>query len=294
MNKRRELLYKDEFVSKAAELRAADVFHIVGNDSIFVPRENTSYINRNSCREWCNLDGEFTLMTPGEVARCELERYFPEVKMRARRSDFALLDIYGPMHYDGQLRQGVFTMFDLKGAYWQIYRYLTLDVRWPRGVGSLWLWDVANRLEGWKTARNTLVGVTRAHSITVYKGSKLQWQKFTNRWFNPHLWHTIMVVLHEIAAVALRLGCVYIATDSYIFDNDRAAGRFLNWTKEAGFDVHEYGRGEGTIRGWGSYSIDGVRGTARDTRTEHRLDNVDRHMEMETVKWLMKIRATSF
>lgn len=275
---------------KSVELRAMSVFHIVGNDSLFVPSLNTSFINFHSCREWVNLDGEIGPMTPGEAARCELERYFPDVRFRARKSDFRHLDIYAPMHYDGEERQGHFWMYDLCGAYWQIYRWLSLDVVWPRGIGVLWLWDVAERLADWKIARNTLVGVTRAHSITVYKKDRLQWQKFTNRWFNPHLWRTIMEVLHDVASVALRLGAVYIATDSYIFDRERSARRFVQWLDEAGMGYHDYGNGDGVIKGWGSYSIDGVKGTARELKSTHKIDNADKRRDLETIKWLMKIR----
>lgn len=291
MTKRRLLLYKDEFVTKQAELRASGIFHIVGSDSVFVPRENTSYINYNACREWPNLDGVVEMYTPGEVVRMELERYFPDVKFRARKSDFKHLDIYAPMHYDGSRRDGHFWMYDLKGAYWQFYRYLTLDVAWPRGIGNLWLWDVAERLANWKVARNTLVGVTRAHQISVYRDGSCHWQKFTNRWFNPHLWRTIMELLHETASVALRLGSVYIATDSYIFDNERKARRFVTWLDDNGLDYHNYGDGDGVISGWGAYSIDGVKGTARDARTTHKIDNVERAKGVETIRWYQKIKA---
>lgn len=271
MSTKRVYLLPDAFRVNRQTLIDSETYFIDGSDAIFCPMHNTRYIDQTSCDEWPDLDGEVMLMTPGEVARTELTRAFPEAKFRARKSDFKLLDISQPMYFTGHQYHGPMYYLDLVGAYASIYRWLTLDCCWPRGVGEMWLGPVAARLWYNKPARNSLVGLTRTHNLTGVKGKKSTNVHFINRFFNPALWHTVLQVLHDLASRALRYGCIYISTDCYIFRKERDYRKMADYLASLCFDTHRY-EGDGHIWGWGSYSLPGRKKQERHTDT--RLFNI--------------------
>lgn len=278
-------LLRDGLTQQMEHCQREEIYYIEGNDSIFVPAENTRYVDKTACREWPDLDGEMVLMTPGEAARTELKRYYPDVNFRARKSDFKLLDISPPILFSGRQYHGHLWYVDLAGAYASIYRNLTLDCCWPRGYGDLLLKPVAQRLWNWKVARNSVVGVTRGYQMTGVKGRSVKAVNFHNPFFNPALWHTIQRVLHGIAGLAIRNGAIYVSTDCYIFNNARGYSRVVNYLEGLDFNLHK-GDGDGDIRGWGSYSIEGVKGTARLQETNNHIDNIAD--DKETLKWYEK------
>lgn len=279
-------LYKDELEQKKAELRAAEVYYIFGEHSIFVPKLATTFVDRSSLMQWPDIYGEYQPMTPGQAARMELRRAFPYVRLRARKSDFTLLDIAPPMYFSGQ-RQGELWYFDLVSAYWQLYRKLWLDVAWPRGTGIFSLYNVARRLQDWKPARNSIVGISRSHSLTAMKNGKLVMVATYNPYFNPALWHTIQNVLHEIATYALYRGAIYIATDCYIFRNLPRALEFRRFLEDYHL-VYRLEQGDGHIRGWGSYKV-GSRATKRTIDTDRKINNIVKMKERTTLEWLKKV-----
>ena len=56
------------------------VFMMEGNGSFYVPKIRGKYMVDRIVREWPDLDGEVLPMTPGEAARTELKRAFPDLK----------------------------------------------------------------------------------------------------------------------------------------------------------------------------------------------------------------------
>lgn len=261
-----------------------ETYYLEGTDSIFVPSLNTRYVDQTRCEEWPDIDGVVRSMTAGEIARTELERAFPNTNLRARKSDFKLLDISQPMYYQGQYH-GPMYYVDLRGAYASIYRWLTLDVVWPRGMGEMPLAPVAARLWDNKRARNSLVGTTRNHEQLAIKGRKCWYVHFHNRYFNPALWHTVLTVLHDIAGIALKNGAIYVSTDCYIFKKSRPFVHFCDYLHDAlQFDLHVY-TGDGHIWGWGSYELPGRKKEHRETF--QRIAKVQKG-NGETVRWIQR------
>lgn len=251
-------VYQDSwlFQDTLDSIIADKVFCIAGGSSLYVPEENTKYINRSVCKDWRDGDGEMVLMTPGEAARTELNRDFgPRNYSFARKSQFPLLDTSPPMFFGGP-RVGHGTYFDLSGAYWQIYRWLSLDVLWPRGSGSTeyWLYDVAERLAHWKAARNSVVGLARSHTMTTYRGEVRKEQPFRNVFFAPMFWMTIQDVLHDLAATAMRHKAVYIATDGYIIPHKQVA-KFRTFLDSWDLEYTEMS-GNYDIRFFGGYHLE--------------------------------------
>lgn len=279
-------LMPDELEVICQAFQADNTYYILGTDSVFCPQLKTRYVDKTSTEEWPNLDGEVVLMTAGECARTELKRFYPDCNFRARKSDFKLLDIAPPMYFTGKQYHGPLYYYDLVGAYSSIYRWLTLDCCWPRGDGEMPLMRVADRLKGWKKARNSLVGVTRAYTMVGVKGQHQKEVRFHNPFFNAHLWRTIQAVLHDIASVALRRGAFYISTDCAMFPNRKGYQDTCALLEGTGFELHK-GEGEGDIRGWGSYSISGFRGTARTQVTDTPLNNIQ--ADERTLPWFKKL-----
>lgn len=278
-------LYKDELETIEKSLQTDEIYYIQGQNSIFVPELQTRYVDITCTREWPNLDGEVVLMTPGEAARTELKRHYPDLNMRYTKRSFPLLDINPPMFYRGQYYGELFYA-DICGAYHSIYRHLTIDCVWPRGIGEFPLRPVADRLAIWKVARNSLIGVTRSHLMTGVKGHYVKDVKFHNPYFNPALWRTVQAVLHDIATLAISNGAIYIATDGYIFRQARAYDRFTRVLEDIGFELHK-GSGDGSIQGWGNYNINGFKSTKRSNQSFGRLDNIN--SDGRSLKWLAKI-----
>lgn len=284
--KKTTYLLRDELNQFSDSLQKSETYYVLGTDSIYVPSLNTRFVDKTVCREWPDRDGVMVEMTPGEAARTELKRYYPDANMRARKSDFKLLDITPPMLFSGHQYHGHLWYIDLAGAYASIYRNLTLDCCWPRGSGTMPLRVVADRLWHWKVARNSVVGVTRAHTMTGVKGKYAKEVKFHNPFFNPALWRTIQAVLHGLAALAVRNSAIYVNTDCYIMTNARGYARVVEFLQGLDFNLH-LGDGDGSIRGWSSYSIDGVKGTTRQQITDTKINNlVD---DRETLQWYQKM-----
>lgn len=282
-------LYPDGMENSRKDFQDKGVYFIDSINSLFVPSLNTTYIDVNACQEWANLEGEVVLMTPGMAARTELKRYYPNVNLRARKSDFQLLDISPPAYWLGKpIYAKELYYYDLTAAYHQIYKHLTLDIAFPRGIGEYTLRPIADRLEQWKAARNSLVGITRGHTLTAVKGNKASIIKYHNPYFSPGLWGTIQHVLHDIAHHAVKLGCVYIGTDCYIFNTRRKSDYFREYLITFQMDYHAQS-GPGEVTGWGSYQIEGGRKTNRRAVTTTILNNIVGERSA-TLKWLLKIK----
>lgn len=257
-------------------LRARNVYFIAGLNSVTVPSRQEKWVDVDVARQWPNLDGEPELMCPGEAARTELRRAFPGLKRVGWfRQQMFLLDYRQPVFYSQpwQSEDGVY--IDLKSAYWNIYRRLWLDVAFPRGSGTLPLWGVAERLEKWKLARNSVVGMTVARQAVGIKGSRRIPFKTDNPFFTPHLWATVQEILHELAVFACGFGCQYIATDGYLFP-DRRGNLFAAFLDTLRLPYRRHAAPI-EVLGWGSYSVFGVRETVfykRGRRGGQPVDNL--------------------
>lgn len=255
------------------ELQNKEIYFIDGQSSIYVPSQKTKYLDIEQCKEWPDLDGVVSLVTPGEAARLELERNFDKPRMIIKRKHLNRLDITPPRYFMGKSYSGGdLHYFDLEGAYCQLYRVLTLDIVYPRGMGELELDPVGSILASWKTARNSVIGITRSKRITAVKGKKIIEQTFKNPFFNPDLWLTIQMLLHEIANYALQEGSIYVSTDCYIFRRQRNADNFRDFLTSNSLKYHYYGGG-GFVSGWSSYKV-GARATRRTNRTTSYVRNI--------------------
>lgn len=232
-------------------------FFVAGHSTLSVPSLEIKYLNDKSLRMWPNGDGEIDLITPGEAARFELIREFPDIKRVGWRGPMIkLFDKRVPMFYLGPATSSEMVYIDLKSAYWQIYRMLWLDVLYPRGLyGRYPMAGVADRLERWKAARNAVIGLIRSRDLVGFKGHKRIKMTTKNKFLSPCLWATVIDILHWIAEKAISEGAIYINTDGYLFHDQARADRFMLWLIERGliFSVRDWGPGE--VRGWNSYKV---------------------------------------
>lgn len=205
---------------------------IVGTGSVFIHKDKVKYLNAKHCRNWPNALGEIVPMTVGEIVRTEVSRAFPEKKPRRKyKGDDDLRNVSPPMIFVKPYK-GMGTHIDLVSAYWQIYKWLTLDMSYPRSVGQYHLGVVAEKLKSDKVARNTLIGMARGATVTCYRGFDPVQQLFPSVCYCPDLWHFVQMVLNEIALVAYSLGAIYVNTDGYFFPEGAKVGhfkRFLDW-----------------------------------------------------------------
>lgn len=248
----------EEFRNIRLLLQLRQTYFIAGHSSIFVPSRQEKYLMTHRrdgfevCKFWPDLEGKQVLMSPGECARVELARAFPKMKRVGwGRGHLHLFDWRWPMLFNGP-QVGTGCYIDLVGAYHQIYRRIWLDVAFPCGYGSLDLAVVAEKLAGWKAARNALVGITRSREVMGVKGFKTIALVTSNPYLSPHLWATIQAILNEVAFFAEALGAVYIATDGYIFPEISQANLFKERLYDWGFGFRST-IGEFDLRAWGSY-----------------------------------------
>lgn len=240
-------------------LQNRGIYFLAGIGSIFVPSRNEKYLvshnhkGKSIVMEWPDLDGEMLWMSPGEAARTELKREFPDIKKVGwKRGHTQLFDWRWPMVFNGAWR-GEGTYVDLVGAYCQIYRKLWLDTCFPRGHGKLELSPLAERLGKWKPARNSLLGIVRSRVSYGYRGGSSVRLRPTNNFLSPGLWATVQAVLNEVAWQAVKSGAVYVATDGYILPQSKRGWAFVQFLQDCGFQYREIA-GEFDIKGWGCYS----------------------------------------
>lgn len=246
-------------------LRDFNIWHIVGAQSISVPSLGAKIVLRSVCKPWLDLNGETVLMTPGEAARTELNRAFPDLKRVGWPGPMVkLFSRQVPLYFTGPVKRGELYYVDITGAYCQIYAGLWLDVCYPKGRGFFPLQNVATSLADWKQARNSVVGVCRSRSATGQKGSRVQRLATTNKFLSPGLWATVTDVLQSFASIAVQSGgCVYYNTDGAIFTDEHSFDFFTACLGAWGIAYHTE-RGPGEIRGWGNYEVGGKRAGRAD------------------------------
>lgn len=254
----RYLITTEQYRLLRRVLQQRNIWFLAGIGSISVPSRNEKYIishtpkGRSIVAEWPDLDGEMLWMSPGEAARTELKREFPTLRRVGwTREHTKLFDWRWPMAYLGRW-EGDGVYIDLKGAYHQIYRKLWLDTCFPRGRGQLPLRYIACRLEKWKQARNSLIGIVRSRKCYGFRGGKSIPLHPVNPFLSPGLWATVQAILNEIAWQAIKSGAIYVATDGYIMPLSQKQKSFARWLEDTGFVFREI-PGEFSIVGWGAY-----------------------------------------
>lgn len=241
-------------------LKQRQIYFMAGTQSIYIPARGEKYIishnqaGQSIVMEWPDLYGVMDWRTPGEVARLELEREFPDVrKVGWAKKSIALFDWRWPMVYFGSyIGEAVYT--DLVGAYHQIYTRLWLDCGFPRGRGTLALRGIGDRLAKWKLARNSLIGVIRSREGAAYRGGTRYKLQMGNRFLSPHLWATVQGVLNEVAYRANQTGAIYINTDGYIHPSRSKVRDFQEWLSNVGLSYRTLA-GDSEIKGWGNYRV---------------------------------------
>lgn len=235
-------------------MKAAGIYFVAGSSSVYVPSTRTKLIDAAVAREWPDGNGELVPMSPGEAARTEITRLYPNLrKVGWAPGHVKQFDWRPPLYCPGPVR-GRFVQYDLTSAYWQVYRWLWLNTPYPMGYGTLPLMDIALRLENWKQARNALIGVIRSRGAVAYKGPRRIDLKTSNNYLSPGLWATVQSVLHCIAVRAIEFGALYINTDGYIFNYGGDSG-FKNWLVDHQVNFRLVRQGMGEIVGWANYKV---------------------------------------
>jgi len=217
----RYVIPEKEFVDVYNRYKRHNFAMVVGASSFFVRKEGIKFVNRASCKQ---VNGEWLLA--GEYARQVIKKYVGED-----------IDIPHNIHLQGKLSpptmfigqySGIGVYLDLTGAYWQIYKRLWYDMTYPRGRGTIPLAPIAKELAWWKAARNAVVGISIARKIAVRIGDNLHLQYTSGELKNFAVWHTIQVILNNIAEfMHYKLGAFYVATDGYFLP-----AKSLNRAKE--------------------------------------------------------------
>lgn len=289
---RRSYLDLDQYMIRKRELVADNITFVEGTDSLFLVSSRHKYIRKDACTYWPNPDGELVLMTPGEVARLELKREFGDYKTFYKKEDFdrqkKLLDIPPPYFWDGiPIKDKPLYYLDIKAAYWQVYQWLTLDMVWPCGMGQRHFYPLAQRLAEFKLARNSVIGITRANRMTLWKSGEPVEHGFINHYYNPAIWQAVQSVMHEIAWTAKCHGACYIAVDGYIFTSPMDFGWFQAYLDDKGF-TYETQKGEGYILGWSAYKVGEKKTHGKSKGILPGPDTVQ--FKKGYVEWLLKIK----
>ncbi len=271
-----------------SHLKAERTYFIAGSHSIYVPLGRLRYIDKSVCKPWPDLEGQLRLHSPGEAARTELNREWPDLKRVGwPPGAISLLDWRSPMIYTGQ-QVGPMIYIDLTGAYSQIYSLLALDTSFPRGYyGRYPLRDVADRLKIWKSARNALIGIVRSTEAVAYRGEKRIRLKTKNKFLSPPLWATVQAILHWIASEAIKHGAVYVNVDGYIFPTGawEFVEDFLYFLSDNGILWSIRAQGEGEIVSWNNYRVGSTRTQAHKLNLKHKSRSFSNVIDNDEKQW---------
>lgn len=270
---------------------------IAGSASFYIPSRREKYVMLDNhkgipvARLWPTIDGEMVYMSPGEAARTELQRAFPNLqKVGWRRPETVLFEWRWPTYFIGERWQcDDATYVDLKGAYHQIYSRLWLDVKYPCGMGTMDLEPIAEALSEWKAARNSIIGQIRSMQGQIIKGKHRKNIRLENPYLSPHLWATVQAILNEIASCAIAWGAVYVATDGYILPSVYATG-FCDFLNEMGLN-YRLKQGEADIKAWACYKVGDKTTVAYRDRPDmkggkiYNINLTDDSQPMKLLKW---------
>ena len=252
---RNRMVIKHEvFKQIRGALVQGEVYFISGNHTITVPSVNTKFVIHEVTTKYEHSVYGQGYFAPGEIAYDVLNVNFPELSKVGWRGKgtFKLLEWTWPRYLARPFVAQESVYIDLKAAYWQIYRWLSLDTHWPRGIGNLNLWHVAEKLEKYKKARNSVIGICASKSVLAYKGKRPIKIPTNAKFLSPGLWATVQAILHEIAISAVKCGALYIATDCYIFPPGSNVVAFEMFLRRYGLNYRIEVQ-EVHVKGWTAY-----------------------------------------
>lgn len=271
-------------------LREENKTFVEGQDSLYCLNSKIKYILKDNCTMWENLKGERFLMTPGEVARVELERAFGRSIDLPWPRRIGLLDVKPPRYWDKEVYEDCPLFYtDLNSAYWQCWRFLTLDCVWPRGMGNADMLQLGERLKHYKPGRNAISGITMAHETRMFNKGEYHQHPFYNPWFNPAIWAHLQAFVHEVAVKAIACGSIYIATDGYFFKRYQDWDKFNDWLEDNEL-AYKTAEGKGYLTAWGSYKVGDKQTKRKHYKSVIDHTNIVPHTGM--VKWMTKRRRT--
>jgi len=215
MATRRIAVAQGDYMVLYNRLKQDNYTMFLGNASFYIPALKTKYINKNGARFVC---GEW--VTSGEYASRELKRQFPtgtrnwSYELRGKLSP--------PLMFSGTGSFRNVAYLDIRHAYAQIYRRLTLDIAYPRGNGTLPLRTVYDNLKFWKAARNAVVGNSISMGMDILKDGFIVRITKPSPFLNFALWHHIQVILNNVAEFAVNYcKAFYVFTDGYFLPMSR-------------------------------------------------------------------------
>jgi len=277
-----------ELADVMSHLKAEKTYFIAGTHSIYVPKGRVRYIDKSVCKPWLGLDGQYRLHSPGEAARTELIREWPDLKRVGWPGGaIKLLNWRSPMFYSGP-HVGPMIYIDLVGAYSQIYEKLFLDTSFPRGYYGQWaLGAVADRLKVWKSARNALIGIARSTEAVAYRGTARIRLKTKNRFLSPGLWATVQAILHWIADEAIKNGAIYANVDGYILPTVawEFVENFLFFLSDHDILWSIRDQGPGEIVTWNNYRVGSTRTQAYKLNLTHKSRSFTNVTNCDGEKW---------
>ncbi len=226
-----------------------------GLSSFYVMEEKEKYTNKQCCKYWKSPGGEENWTLPGNAARQTLQ-FFNNPVGRISNAQFNLR-LSAPMLYIGKYINRDLVYFDIVSCYYQIYRKLWTDTKWPKGQGKDSLLNSANYLEDWKQARNAVPGLMYSRSFKVLTPNNDFIRYSKNPYFNPALWVTINHFLHELSNIAISCNVCYVATDGFVFPVNADWKKFESVIIDIGLEYRKI-TGSGNIFNWMAYNIEGI------------------------------------
>lgn len=242
-------LERSQYVFFRQWLRSTQITWRDVTDSAIVPQWGEA-ICRKDCLDESNK-------TPGERAFSILKMVYPNVDLRWRKEEIALLDFRPPKLFQGEFWGELYAL-DIRAAYQQIYSRLFLHADFPRKRLKYPLVEVAERLAGDKEGRNAIAGIARSTRNKWVQGERVWYVKKQNRYLSPVLWAHLMLILNEIAQIAITNGAIYINTDGYAFRTAHERDSLASKLNYIGLDFTTC-EGEGKIIGISALHIPGAK-----------------------------------
>ncbi len=143
-----------------------------------------------------------------------------------QQQDLGLLAVSPPVLIPEELLAGG-VWVDLRRAYFEIYRPLTLDLQLSPESGRIRLghipFEAAEGLAGMSDARDAVIGHCRRTTSIIMRRGVVSQESRVGFWLQPHLWGAVQFTLHAVAADMIRCGARAVLTDGYCFRSRQEA-----------------------------------------------------------------------
>lgn len=245
-----------------------------GLGSFFDMRNEIKYYNRDICHPFSiDRNDKPELMLPGEAARHVLMHHYPIGFTQSHQYNDTRIP--APILFNGASKLDSAIYIDIKSCYCQMYKRLWLDTMYPSLSGTMPLRPIAeffgkygqydaNKLFA-KKARNAITGLLYSSRVMFYNGTRYFSKRVFGNLFNPLVWYTINLALHELANRAIDYGAIYVATDGFIFPEKTNYNKFINLLDWLDLEFRAIS-GKCRILRFGAYSIRGH--ALRDDETQ--------------------------